>query len=72
MIDYDRMKRVRPKQKAALTRAIKSQNPDMVERTCREAVQEWREIGAWPDDWSRWQMALYDVGSSAVLEMWDY
>lgn len=24
-------------------------------------MNEWDEIGAWPDDWSRWQRALNDV-----------
>ncbi len=60
-IDYARMKRVHPKQKAALTRAMKSKDPAKVRAACRAAVREWDEIGAWPDDWARWQAALNDT-----------
>lgn len=60
-IDYDRMNRVGPKQKAALTRAIKTGDPEKVAAVCQAAVQEWNEIGAWPDDWARWQCALNDL-----------
>lgn len=59
-IDYDRMNRVFPKQKAALTRAIKTGDPEKIAITCKAAVTEWNEIGAWPDAWSRWQNALDD------------
>lgn len=65
-IDYARMQREHPKQKAALTRAVnawrKSDKKDnsAVVKACREAVRVWDEIGAWPDDWSRWQNALND------------
>lgn len=62
VIDYARMSKVHPKQKAALTRAVNSKDPDKVLAACRKAVQEWDEIGAWPDDWHRWQGALWDVG----------
>ena len=60
-IDYDRMSREFPKQKAALTRALKSGHRDRVVLTCAATVKTWDEIGAWPDDWSRWQRALDDV-----------
>jgi len=60
-IDYARMQRVRPAQKAALTRAVKSGDAAKVVAVCRAAVAEWNEIGAWPDDWHRWQIALNDV-----------
>ena len=46
-------------QKAALTRAIKSDKPMAVLEACRKAVREWGN-DAWPDDWSRWQRALDD------------
>lgn len=59
-IDYDRMNRVHPKQKAALTRAIKTGDPEVIARVCKAAVIEWNAIGAWPDDWARWQVALND------------
>jgi hypothetical protein len=60
-IDYERMKKVRPRQKAALTRAIKSGDPITIRAACIKAVQEWNAIGCWPDDWSRWQRALDDT-----------
>lgn len=60
-IDYARMRRAWPKQKAALTRARKTGDPERVAAVCRAAVAEWNEIGAWPDDWSLFQRALDDV-----------
>jgi hypothetical protein len=60
-IDYDRMSREFPKQKAALTRAINSGQRDRVLLTCAATVKAWDEIGCWPDDWARWQRALDDV-----------
>lgn len=63
-IDYERMKRRYPRQKSRLTRALNT--PDQALRkarvldACREAVREWDEIGAWPDEWSRWQRAVDD------------
>lgn len=64
-IDYARMSRRFPVQKAALTRAQNVKDPDdrqaAVIKTCTATVKEWDEIGAWPDDWSRWQRALSDV-----------
>lgn len=61
VIDYERMKRVFPKQKAALTRAVKTKDPEKVAAACVAAMNEWDEIGQWPDDWARWQRALDDV-----------
>lgn len=60
-IDYARMNKVLPGQKAALTRAIKSHDPEKVYAACREAVRVWNEIGGWPDCWHRWNIALYDA-----------
>lgn len=60
-IDYDRMRIEHPKQKAALTRASKTRDPEKVAAACIAAMNAWDEIGAWPDDWSRWQRALDDV-----------
>lgn len=60
-IDYDRMNKVFPKQKAALTRAVNSGDPERVAKVCKEAVQVWNEIGAWPDDWGRFNRALNDM-----------
>lgn len=59
-IDYARMSRVYPKQKGALTRAIKTGDPAKIEAVCAAAVAEWDEIGGWPDEWSRWQRAFDD------------
>ena len=60
-IDYNRMNREHPKQKAALTRAIKTGDPERVAQACKAAIIEWNAVGAWPDDWARWQVALNDV-----------
>src|ERR1700757_4002064 len=60
-IDYERMKRVWPKQKAALTRAVNSGDVNKVAAVCKAAVREWDEIGAWPDDWSLFQRKLNDM-----------
>lgn len=60
MIDYARMQRVFPKQKAALTRA-KKKGYKAIEDVCRAAVREWNEIGAWPDQWSLFQRTLDDA-----------
>lgn len=60
-IDYDRMQRTMPKHKAALTRAVKTKDPEKVAAACKAAIVEWNEIGAWPDNWSAWQRALDDV-----------
>ena len=64
-IDYARMNALFPKQKAALTRALhltdEQGRKDAVVLTCQKTVREWNEVGAWPDDWSRWQRALDDT-----------
>lgn len=62
--DYKRVNEAFKKQKAALTRAENSGNPEKVKAAVVKAVREWREApfnGAWPDDWSRWQRALDDA-----------
>lgn len=60
-IDYARMQRVMPSQKAALTRAKKTGDPEAIAKVCKAAVAEWNAIGAWPDQWSTWQAALNDA-----------
>ena len=45
-IDYARMNRVHPRQKAALTRAVKSRSAASVVLAVRAAVVEWGAIGA--------------------------
>jgi hypothetical protein len=55
------MKRVGPKQKAALTRAIKTKDPEKIAAVVKAAIIEWDEIGAWPDHWSNWERALNDA-----------
>jgi hypothetical protein len=50
------------KQKAALTRAINSKNPEKVKAVCKAVVAVWNQPGNyWPDDWARWQRALDDA-----------
>ncbi len=70
MIDYERMKRVGPKLKAALTRAKNKQDTKAryfaVKDACKAAVREWNSIGAWPDNWSHWQRALDDAYFSYI------
>ena len=59
-IDYERMNRTVSKHKAALTRA-KKQGYTAVLTACRAAVHEWVAIGAWPDNWAVWDVALRDA-----------
>lgn len=61
MIDYARMQKRFPRQKAALTRAINSGDPAKVIATTCDTVREWDDIGCWPDDWARWNRALSDA-----------
>jgi hypothetical protein len=65
-IDYARMQRTHRTHKAALTRAVKSGDPARVIAACRKARDEWDAIGAWPDDWHRWNIALGDATRYAV------
>ena len=59
-IDYAKMQREFPKQKAALTRALKKDYAAVV-ATTRKTIAQWNETGAWPDDWAHWQRALDDA-----------
>jgi hypothetical protein len=68
MINYALMKKLHPQQKSALTRALKTKDPAKVRAVCAKAVREWETIGAWPDDWSRWQRALSDMMVREQLE----
>jgi len=61
MIDYARMNREGPALKAALTRAVNSKDPIKVVEACWKAVNAWDAIGAWPDQWHRWNIALGDA-----------
>ena len=64
-IDYEAARVGWPEQKRALARAQKATGEGepraSVERVIEEHVREWREWGAWPDDWSGHQRALDDV-----------
>ena len=61
-VDYEALNRMVRRQRAALTRAVNSGEPERVVLACRDAVAEWNRPGSmWPDDWSRWQRALDDV-----------
>ena len=55
-------------QKALLTRAINSKDPNKVYAACVNAVKDWNQFDYWPDDWSRWQRALNDAGFFQQLE----
>jgi len=73
-IDYARMNRAYPRQKAALTRAINSGDPQKVLAACKAAVLEWNAIGAWPDGWHRWNIALSDArwqDASLPVDLYD-
>ena len=74
-IDYRAANAAFRKQKAALTRAVNSKDPNKVVAACRKAVREWAEApfnGAWPDAWSRWQRALDDaLGWRSTLDLRD-
>lgn len=59
-IDYERMNREAPALKAALTRAVKTGDPEKVAAACKKAMKVWDEVGAWPDNWANWQSALDD------------
>lgn len=69
-IDYATMQREFPKQKAALTRAVKKTDArerlEAVVATCEKTVEQWDEIGAWPDAWARWRVALDDAWYAAL------
>jgi hypothetical protein len=52
------------KQKAALTRAENSGDPEKVLRAVEKALAEWRGK-AWPDDWARWRNALEEASRIA-------
>ncbi len=60
-INYEKMQREFPKQKRALTLALKSGDYAKVVATTRKTIREWDETGAWPDDWARWERALDDA-----------
>jgi hypothetical protein len=62
-IDYARMKRTYPKHKAALKRAQETGRYSAVLAACTDAVLEWDEIGAWPDAWATWNIALGDAAT---------
>jgi len=60
-IDYERANREYARQKAALTRAENSGDPDKVVAAVKKAVAEWNAWGAWPDGWHRWNIAYGDA-----------
>lgn len=80
-IDYARMNKVLPKQKAELTRAKNAYRTicdgldawdrsesfplararENLARVIKRHVAVWNEIGAWPDGWHTWQVALDDT-----------
>ncbi len=71
-IDYAAANKAHRRHKAALTRALNSGSPEQVQRTVIKTVREWNASNyPWPDDWSRWQVALNDAlpwNASVLLE----
>jgi hypothetical protein len=72
-VDYQALNAMVRRQRARLTRATRSGNPNAVVLACRDAVVEWNRPGSmWPDDWSRWQRALDDAtGSLGAVRLED-
>lgn len=61
-VDYQAFNRMVRAQRARLTRAVNSGDPERIVLACRDAVREWNQPGRmWPDDWSHWQRALDDA-----------
>jgi hypothetical protein len=72
-VDYRALDAMVRRQRARLTRAMRSGDPNAVVLACRDAVAEWNRPGSmWPDDWSRWQRALDDAtGSLGAVQLED-
>lgn len=70
-IDYAKANRQFRAQKAALTRAINSKDPEKVIAAATKAVKEWEEVGSWPDSWHRWNIALSDAFTQAYVNYRD-
>ena len=72
-VDYPALNAMVRRQRARLTRATRSGEPNAVVLACRDAVVEWNRPGSmWPDDWSRWQRALDDAtGSLGAVRLED-
>lgn len=61
-VDYQALNRMVRRQRAALTRAVNSGDPERIVLVCRDAVREWNAPDClWPDDWTLWQRALDDA-----------
>lgn len=60
-INYALAKKRYPRLKAALTRAKNSHDPDRVLDAVHAAFDEFDAWGAWPDQWSDWQVAHDDA-----------
>lgn len=64
-IDYKRMQEVWPGQIKALDKAMKitdsADRLTAVKKVIVEVTDVWDEIGAWPDDWARFERALTDA-----------
>ena len=71
VIDYERMQRSGPKLKAELTRA-KKKGYEAVLKAAQHAVREWEAIGAWPDNWNIWQIAVVDAANKHTRETGNY
>jgi hypothetical protein len=58
------------RQKSALTRAKNSGDPLKVLDAVEKVLDEWSGK-AWPDDWSRWSVALYDAWAAYERQPWE-
>ena len=70
--DYTALNTMVRRQRAALTHAVNSRDPNAVVLTVGDTVRERGAPGAmWPDDWSRWHRALDDVLPCADADIRD-
>jgi GGDEF domain-containing protein len=64
--DYAAADKEYRQQKAALTRAVNSEDVDRITTAVKAAVRQWEQPNRyWPDGWRRWQNALDDANLKA-------
>lgn len=56
--------------KSRLTRAVRSGDPVKVLDAVEKTLDGWEGL-AWPDDWSRWSVALYDAWLKYERSGWE-
>lgn len=61
-VDYAALNKLVRQQKAALTRAKNTGDPEKVAEVVAAAVRAWNQPGCmWPDNWSLWERTLNDM-----------